>query len=207
MAFFPMFTDLRDKECLVVGGGTIALQKVRILSDFDARITVIAKRIDESIAELSKEADNINIMQKAFEPDDINNMSLVVAATDDKNINHRISVLCKGAGIPVNAVDQKDDCTFIFPAYVREKDIVVAVSSGGNSPLMTREIKKKVKDVLNPVLGEINEGLGDCREYVKSQVHDDIKRKIIFRRIYEESVKADQMISKDRIQEIITDGL
>ena len=198
MAYFPMFIDLSNKNCLVVGGGNIAYQKVKVLSEFGADITVVSEDIDYRISELSKK-----LKVKSFEEEDIKNMSLVVAATDDEKLNHRISLLCKNAGIPVNAVDQKDDCTFIFPAIVKEKELVAAISSGGSSPLMAQGIKKKVSEILSEELGEINDGLGACREYVKSQVNDIDKRKAVFKRIYEESINENKMISNERIQEII----
>lgn len=91
MSYFPMFIELNDEDCLVVGGGRIALHKVKVLKDFGARITVVAARI---LPEL-KAAEDIEFQERRFAPEDVEGRRLVIAATDDKEQNHRISMICK----------------------------------------------------------------------------------------------------------------
>lgn len=88
MAYFPMFIDIEKKKCLVAGGGTVALRKVRVLLDFGAQITVVAPQIDPQILQLTG---NVCVKERTFEPEDLKECVLVVAATDDVTENHRIA--------------------------------------------------------------------------------------------------------------------
>lgn len=111
MAYFPMFIDIEKKKCLVAGGGTVALRKVRVLLDFGAQITVVAPQIDPQILQLTG---NVCVKERTFEPEDLKECVLVVAATDDVTENHRIARMAQKKHIPVNAVDQQEDCSFYF---------------------------------------------------------------------------------------------
>lgn len=123
MAYFPMFIDIEKKKCLVAGGGTVALRKVRVLLDFGAQITVVAPQIDPQILQLTG---NVCVKERTFEPEDLKECVLVVAATDDVTENHRIARMAQKKHIPVNAVDQQEDCSFIFPSYLKHRDLVGA---------------------------------------------------------------------------------
>ena len=203
MAYFPMFVDLTDKTCLVVGGGEVAYRKVKTLLDFDAKVTVVAESVCPRLAGLTgagkvtsedkvqsacgqdaEKADaleqKITICVRPFQKEDCDDRLLVVAATDDKELNHNIAEYCKAAGIMVNAVDQKDDCSFIFSSYVREQNLVAAFSSGGKSPVLTQYLKKKETDILTPFLGTLNEYMGDIRADIISKYDSEEERKRAF---------------------------
>ncbi len=203
MAYFPMFVDLTDKTCLVVGGGEVAYRKVKTLLDFDAKVTVVAESVCPRLAGLAgarnvtsenkmltacgqdaEKADaleqKITICVRPFQKKDCDGRLLVVAATDDKELNHNIAEYCKAAGIMVNAVDQKDDCSFIFSSYVREQNLVAAFSSGGKSPVLTQYLKKKETDILTPFLGTLNEYMGDIRADIISKYDSEEERKRAF---------------------------
>lgn len=123
MAYFPMFIDIEKKKCLVAGGGTVALRKVRVLLDFGAQVMVVAPQIDSQILRLTG---NVCVKERTFEPEDLKECVLVVAATDDAAENHRIAQLARENNIPVNAVHQQEDCSFIFPSYLKHQDLVGA---------------------------------------------------------------------------------
>lgn len=203
MAYFPMFVDLTDKTCMVVGGGEVAYRKVKTLLDFDAKVTVVAESVCPRLAGLAgarnvtsenkmltacgqdaEKADaleqKITICVRPFQKEDCNGRLLVVAATDDKELNHNIAEYCKAAGIMVNAVDQKDDCSFIFSSYVREQNLVAAFSSGGKSPVLTQYLKKKETDILTSFLGTLNEYMGDIRADIISKYDSEEERKRAF---------------------------
>lgn len=215
MAYFPMFVDLTDKPCLVVGGGNVAYRKVLVLRDFGARVIVVAEDIcgklqafaDGSIHDTSSNERNMNksavfkddlnsgvakitdshtvitIKKKKYEPSDCDGMTLVVAATDDKALNHDIAQYCKLNNIMINAVDQKEDCSFIFSSYVKEQNLVAAFSSGGNSPVLTQYLKEKERGILTPFLGELNEYMGQIREAVFAKYETEEERKRTFKEI------------------------
>ena len=203
MAYFPMFVDLTDKPCLVVGGGEVAYRKVRTLLDFDAEVTVVAESVCPKLAGLAGDRDvtsenkeqsacgqdaekadapknRVKICVRLFQKEDCDGRLLVVAATDDKELNHNIAEYCKAAGIMVNAVDQKDDCSFIFSSYVKEQNLVAAFSSGGKSPVLTQYLKKKEADILTPFLGQLNEYMGDIRADIISKYDSEEERKRAF---------------------------
>lgn len=219
MAYFPMFVDMTERECLIVGGGNVAYRKVIVMLDFGAKVTVVAEDICDELRKLtiddiasedkmgsytaniennqtdsdaankennqpdSDAADRITIIKRRFDRKDCNGMEMVIAATDDNALNHEIAEYCKANGIMVNAVDQKADCSFIFPSYIKEKNLVAAFSSGGNSPVLTQYLKGKEKEILTPFLGELNEYMGQIREKVIAQYDTEAERKRVFKEI------------------------
>lgn len=187
MAYFPMFIDLEGRSCLVAGGGNVALRKVEKLLEFGARVTVIAPKLRPELEKMA-EAAAVTVVRRAFAEADLTGETipaLVVAATDAAEENHRIAELCRVERIPVNAVDQLADCSFIFPAIAKEQDLVAAFSSGGNSPLLTQYLKKREQEILTPELGTVNAFLGACREQVKAAFATEQERKQAFRSIFE----------------------
>lgn len=219
MAYFPMFVDMTERECLIVGGGNVAYRKVIVMLDFGAKVTVVAEDICDELRKLtiddiasedktgsytankennqtdsdaankennkpdSDAADRITIIKRRFDRKDCNGMEMVIVATDDNALNHEIVEYCKANGIMVNAVDQKADCSFIFPSYIKEKNLVAAFSSGGNSPVLTQYLKGKEKEILTPFLGELNEYMGQIREKVIAQYDTQAERKRVFKEI------------------------
>lgn len=176
MSYFPLFMELKDRDCLVVGGGRVAWRKVKVLMDFGARVSVVAPEIIPEIGELGP----VQLLKREFLDDDVRGRILVVAATDDEALNQRISRLCQARSIPVNVVDQIQDCSFIFPAYVKRGEVVAAFSSGGQSPVMTQYLKSQIKTVLTEELGELAACLGSIRDVVHSSVQTETARKHLY---------------------------
>lgn len=198
MAYFPMFVDMTKRECLIVGGGNVAYRKVIVMLDFGAKVTVVAEDICDELRKLTiddiasedktgsytaNKENRITFIKRRFERKDCDGMEMVIAATDDNALNHEIAEYCKAKYIMVNAVDQKDDCSFIFPSYIKEKNLVAAFSSGGNSPVLTQYLKGKEQEILTPFLGELNEYMGCIREKVIAQYDTEAERKRVFKEI------------------------
>ena len=198
MAYFPMFVDMTERECLIVGGGNVAYRKVIVMLDFGAKVTVVAEDIcdelrkftiddiaseDKTGSYTANKENRITFIKRRFERKDCDGMEMVIAATDDNALNHEIAEYCKANDIMVNAVDQKADCSFIFPSYIKEKNLVAAFSSGGNSPVLTQYLKGKEQEVLTPFLGELNEYMGQIREKVIAQYDTEAERKRVFKEI------------------------
>lgn len=198
MAYFPMFVDMTERECLIVGGGNVAYRKVIVMLDFGAKVTVVAENICDELRKLTiddiasedktgsytaNKENRITFIKRRFERKDCDGMEMVIAATDDNALNHEIAEYCKAKDIMVNAVDQKADCSFIFPSYIKEKNLVAAFSSGGNSPVLTQYLKGKEQEILTPFLGELNEYMGQIREKVIAQYDTEAERKRVFKEI------------------------
>lgn len=199
MVYFPMMINLNERPCLVVGGGMVAFRKVRVLRDFGAKVTVTALSVCKEIEEIS----DIYISRKKFERDDVKGMVLVVAATDNHEENRAISRLCRAEGILVNAVDEPQDCDFIFPSYRKEGDVVAAFSSGGNSPVLTQYLKEQNKTIVTKRIGEIADLLGDIREDVKRMIPVEKMRKNVYNEVLSELLQADELPTGEILTEKI----
>lgn len=214
MAYFPLYVDINYQKCLVVGGGNVALRKIKTLLDFGATVVVVADEICKEIIEYKEIINNketiknniderIIIKNRKYEPADCDGMELVVAATDNRELNHEIANMCKFKRIPVNSVTGKEDSTFIFAAYVKEKDVVAAFSCGGNSPYITQKLKKECQKSLTPFVGELNDLLGSIRELVKTSVDEEETKKRIYRQITELALSEERLPSEAEIVELI----
>ena len=134
----------------------------------------------------------------------------MVAATDDAGLNHKIAEAAQKQKIPVNAVDQQEDCSFIFPSYVREQELVGAFSSGGNSPVLTQYLKKYMAQILTAELGEANAYLGSIRPVVKRELDTEAMRKKVYQQVLNElfkqiEKKQDVKLSRQQLQDLIDD--
>lgn len=181
MAFFPMFVELQGAPCLLVGGGTVALHKAAVLKDFGAKVTVVSPHLCSAL-QTDKQ---LACLKKPFDTADLDEKTLVVAATDNQALNRHIAQLCRERNIPVNAVDQAEDCSFIFPAYVKEGDVVAAFTSGGNSPLLAQHLKAQVRQFLTPELAELARFLGSIRPRVKKEIPPGKARRQAFHALLE----------------------
>lgn len=199
MAYFPMFVQLKHKKCLVIGGGNVALRKIQVLKDFEADVTVIAPEMNSQIRQIPK----ICRIFRSFMEEDFEQADLVVAATDDKDVNHVISVICRQRKIPVNAVDQKEDCSFIFPSYVKEGEVVAAFSSGGQSPVITQYLKKEIKPVLTNELGQIAQTLGTLRTMAKECIETEELRKAFYQELLRIGLEDTNYLDEDMINKVI----
>ena len=190
MAFFPIMVDLCGKRVLIVGGGETAARKAAQLQDFGAEIIVVAKELK---AAFPKEA---SIIVRSFQSSDIedndSDIFLVIAATDDREVNQEVSGLSKKYRIPVNVVDDEPLCSFTFPAVLRDRDVVVSVSSGGKSPLVTQYVKNKIGEALPEHIGEINDEMGKLRKRIRASVPGQKERKQIYKEELERFLKRDQ---------------
>ena len=180
MSYFPMYIELKEAPCLVVGGGRIAWRKVEVLLDFGAEVTVVAPILIKELKQNLK----IRAITRPFQKGDIEEMTLVVAATENEELNHRISVLCREKNIPVNAVDQKADCTFIFPAYVKHGQVTAAVTTGGSSPALAKHLKREIEKVIPKRIGELAEELERFRPYVKERLLEEQQRAWVFQKLF-----------------------
>ena len=184
MSYFPMMVNLEGVRILVVGGGEEGRKKVEILSSFGAEIILIAENAAEEAVGLAD-----RFIERSFEDQDLEGeIGLVVAATDDRTLNQRIYRLATRRRIPVNVVDDVELCTFIFPAIVKEKDVVCAVSSGGKSPYVAQYIKALIRKVLPPGIGEINDKMGEYRVAAKREMNDPAERRMYLRQKLEELI-------------------
>ncbi|MDT8428795.1 MAG: siroheme synthase CysG [Pseudomonadales bacterium] len=169
MDFLPVFLNVRAQECLLVGGGDVALRKASLLHKAGARLRLVAPGVSTELKNLL-ESNGGSLLLRGFEQKDMEGVRLVIAATNDEQLNARISRLAQAANIPVNVVDQPALCSFIVPAIVDRSPVVIAVSSGGNSPILTRDIKARIEVAIPAASGRLASMLGGYREKVKQRI-------------------------------------
>ena len=204
MPFFPMYIDLTDKKVLVVGGGRVALQKIKVLIEFEPAITVVADSFSSDFLNYISDKD-INVLEKKFEDSDISeedDYTVVVAATNNLEVNRRIYQLCISNKIPVNVVDNPGLCTFIFPSIYVNQNLVCSVSTAGESPVLTQYIKELLIKQLPANIGEISSRMGKIREKMKLTEPDMQKRKIKLRRILEQLIEDNNTTTEETISRI-----
>ncbi len=181
MDLLPIFLDVKSKPCLVVGGGEVAARKVNLLARAGARIRIVAPTLGPTL-EQWKEAGKIEHHQREFVPEDLESVYLVVAATDDADVNRRLSVLAQQRRIPVNVVDQPHLSSFIMPSIIDRSPIIAAVSTGGASPVLARLIRARLESLIPAGYGRLAELASRFRERVKERFADADDR----RRFWEE---------------------
>ena len=135
MELFPVYLNLYQRACLVVGGGSVASRKITHLLRCGARVTVVAPEAEAEIEQLARDGE-IRWEPRGFEESDLEAMFLVFSATDEEGLNHRISTLCQERNIPINVVDDPRHCSFFVPAVVRRGSLALAISTAGKSPCM-----------------------------------------------------------------------
>jgi len=140
---YPVFLDLKDRPVLVVGGGKVALRKTRGLLEAGARVTVIAPDWESDFETLP-----VRLVPRRFRASDLGNAVLVFAATNDRLTNHRVGIAAKGKGVFANIADSAEECHFIVPARVQRGTVHIAISTGGENPRLSAELRKKLEEIL-----------------------------------------------------------
>jgi uroporphyrin-III C-methyltransferase / precorrin-2 dehydrogenase / sirohydrochlorin ferrochelatase len=184
MQSFPIFINLKKKPVTVIGGGDIALRKVRLLLKAGPNITVISKEICKDLKELLME-DNHKILQKSFHEDDLKTPALIIAATNNAKTNKRISTYAQRENILINVVDQPKLCTFTMGSIVERDSLVVSISSGGKAPVLVRRIREKIETLLPQSYAELVRLSGSLRAIVKKKIQSGIKRRIFWEEFFE----------------------
>ncbi|MET3714112.1 siroheme synthase CysG [Pseudomonas sp. PvP001] len=184
MEFLPLFHKLRDSQVLVVGGGEIALRKSRLLAEAGAVLRVVAPSIDPQLAELVRGSGG-QMLDRGYLSHDLDGCQLVIAATDDEPLNAQVSADARARCVPVNVVDAPALCTVIFPAIVDRSPLVVAVSSGGDAPVLARLIRAKLETWIPSTYGELAGLAARFRQKVKALYPDVTQRRAFWEEVFQ----------------------
>jgi len=172
MKFLPIFLDIRDQPCLVIGGGTTAARKIELLLQAHAQVTVIAPFICDTVADwvnsgrIQHHAVKFAATQVQAQP-----YRLVFAATNDKAVNTQVSSVAQVSNIPVNVVDQPDLCSFIMPSIVDRSPVQIAVSTGGASPVLARLLRARLESLIPAAYGQLAAFVAGFRTQVKQRLN------------------------------------
>jgi len=183
VSFYPVMLDLSGKDCLVVGGGRVALRKVTGLLRADAVVTVIASHFNPHFSLLAK---RITMVTRSFSENDIQKKyTLIIGATDTPAINTAISRKAAMLGIPCNIVDQPELCSFIVPAIVNRGNITIAVSTNAASPRLSRYIKKKIADIIGTEYSQLASYMAEIRIRARSLLSDPQYRCLFWKELFD----------------------
>ncbi|HBM09004.1 uroporphyrinogen-III C-methyltransferase [Pseudomonas sp. Choline-3u-10] len=187
MDFLPLFHNLKGRPVLVVGGGEIALRKARLLSEAGAVLRVVAPEVEAQLSELVAQGGGQTIL-RGYLAGDLSGCVLAIAATDDEPLNEQVSEDAKALGMPVNVVDSPQLCTVIFPAIVDRSPLMIAVSSGGDAPVLARLMRARIETWVPAVYGELAGLAKKFRSQVKAKFADVQQRRVFWEEVFQGSV-------------------
>jgi precorrin-2 dehydrogenase/sirohydrochlorin ferrochelatase len=166
--YFPAFLDLRGRRCLVVGGGAIGERKAKDLVDCGARVTVVSPAITPGLRALAA-SDLVAHRARKFLRSDVRGCAVVIAATGSARVDDAVAAEARRRNALVNVVDRPAHCDFIVPSVLRRGELQIAVSTGGRSPALAREIRRRLEPLFGPELAEMVEQVGRERARARAE--------------------------------------
>lgn len=198
MTYLPIFIDVSEKTCLVVGGGDIALRKCNLLQKFRVKIKLVSPVISEELKNLSQKY-HCQLVEREYQVDDLDGCALVVAATDKADINFQVHRDATLRNIPINVVDQPALCSFIFPSIIDRHPITIAVSSGATSPILARLLRARLEAIIPQNYGKLAALAGNFRNKVKSKISVITERRHFWEKILQGPVA--ELVFTNRIKD------
>lgn len=199
MAYFPFFVELDGQEGLIVGGSTVAQRKIEKLLPYGPRLTVCAPDISPAIRAIP----GLSLVERAFTPELLEGRAFVIAATDDLELNHRISGLCRERRVLVNVVDDRDYCSFLFPALVKRGGLSVGISTGGASPTGAIYLKKQIDAMIPKRFGELLDWLDSVRGWAKETLPDEAARSGFFAALFSAGMERGRPLGREETEAIL----
>jgi len=198
MDLLPLFHNLRGRRCVVVGGGDVALRKLRQLIDAGAAIVVIAPEINTAIRKLAQKH-TLSIRLTPFSDTDLDGAVLVIAATNDQAVNRHVSELAQGRNVPVNVVDSPELCTVIFPSIVDRSPVQIAISSSGKAPVLARMLRTRLEGLIPAGYGKLAALAGKHRNQVKERIDNPLDRKAFWEEVFEGDIA--ELVYSEKLDE------
>ena len=174
--YYPIYLDVKGKRCVVVGGGEVAYRKALGLKEIGAEVVVIAP---EFYKELRSER-GVTLLRQKYSGECLAGAFLVIAATDDKEVNQKVWEDAQRHGLLENVVDQPGLCNFIVPSVVNRGELQISISTGGASPALAKRIRQELEDLFGPEYSELTRLLSKLRPLVISSVKEEGKRRQVF---------------------------
>ena len=186
MGKYPIFLELEGCRSLVIGGGVVALRKAEVLLATGAKLVVVADEISDELKALCRE-NNAESIESKYRKEHLKAVKLVVAATDDNELNKQIYEDCQELGILCNVVDQPNLCDFFVPAIVRRGDLQIAISTDGRCPAYAAFLRKKLEESFTDKHGEFIVELDSVRKIVIEKVNPADRKALLEKLVNDES--------------------
>ncbi len=175
MDFLPIFMNIQQQSCLVVGGGSVAARKVALLLQAGARVSVVSPKLCDSLKELH-ELGHITYYLEVFTPSHLDQQTLVIAPTDNEWVNRQVSEQCQARALPINVVDQPELCRFIMPSIIDRSPVLIAVSTGGSSPVLARLLRGRLESLIPAAYGRLAALAATLRKKVQQTIPANQRR-------------------------------
>lgn len=192
--FYPVNLNLDNMEIIIVGGGNVALRKCMNFLDFGKSVTVLAPDFDSRFLELGNKVDLINDI---FKEEYIDKFDIVVAATDDKEVNEEIACICRKKSKLINVVDSRDLSDFTVSSYVKRGDLLIGISTGGKIPALSAKIRRDLEEIYDESFTEYVDLLGELREKIIKKYEDKTERKKVLKALVELDIEELKEIEKN----------
>jgi siroheme synthase-like protein len=175
---YPVFLKLEELELLLVGAGNVGLEKLQSLlaNSPEAKITIVAPNVKEEVRQLLQQHSSCILVQRSFEEADLDNKDLVILATDDKELHHRIKALAEEKGILVNVADTPELCDFYLSSIVQKGNLKIAISTNGKSPTAAKRLKEVLNKALPAELDDVIENLHQVRNRLNGNFEYKVKK-------------------------------
>lgn len=187
MRYYPVFLDIQNKNCLVVGGGSVGTRKVMTLLDCGARVTVVSPAVTAQLAQLA-DSGAVRLRERDYRPQDMNGMFLVIGATDDEILNRRISADAEERNLLCNIADRPAVCNFILPSIVQRGDLVIAISTAGKSPAFAKKLRQDIEKTYGREYAVFLKLMGAIRSRLLETAHAPEAHKPLFNRIIQSDI-------------------
>jgi len=187
MRYYPVFLDLRDRSCLVIGGGAVAERKAMSLIEAGAEVTVVSPALTPKLHELAGSG-KITHRNKTFDENDLSHEFLVIAATDSPEVNTAAAHLCRKQHLLVNVAMPPEESSFIVPSVVERGDLLIAVSTSGASPALSKKVRQELEKTYGPEYELLLNRLSAIRKRMLEEVPDENTRRKAFQAIVDSDV-------------------
>ena len=210
MRYYPIYLDVKDRKCLVVGGGAVGTRKVETLLECGAKVTVVSIDASEKLKKLSNSG-LIRLKERAFQTDDLEGVFLVFGATDDEDLNIKVHTAAERRRVLCNIADRPEACNFILPSIVSRGDLTIAISTSGKSPAFAKKLRKQLEAQFGDEYAEFLKLMGAIRKKLLSKDHEPEAHKHLFERLIETDLvqmlkNADTDAINTLLLEVLGDG-
>ncbi|MDH3356788.1 MAG: bifunctional precorrin-2 dehydrogenase/sirohydrochlorin ferrochelatase [Desulfobacteraceae bacterium] len=187
MRYYPVYLDIKDRDCLVIGGGSVGTRKILTLLSCGANVTVVSTAATEKLHQLSNNG-VIKLKERPFQTTDLDDRFLVIGATDNQELNFNIHAEAERRGLLCNIADRPKVCNFILPSIVNRGDLIIAISTSGKSPAFAKKLRKHLEKEFGDEYAELLKLMGAIRKKLLSQDHEPEAHKHLFEQLIERNL-------------------
>ena len=182
MQYYPVSLDIKNRKCLVVGGGGVGTRKVATLLDCGAKVTVVSPDVSGQLLALANNG-SIVLEKRSYRKTDLDGMFLVIGTTDDEKLNRQISIDAEKLNMLCNIADRPNVCNFILPSIVNRGDLTISISTSGKSPALAKKLRIELEEQFGNEYAELLRLMGAIRKTLLSQKHEPEAHKHLFEQL------------------------